>query len=463
MTKYLDELRKSRDPKLGDWVFINTLNEPYTPSTTDVATVLLVRLILLFTLAAWTSFVKACFGKHSLSSTGQRKAPSASLTRSIFVTWLNGVPYDAHDSPFLQEIKVSAAEYQTHSLAIANRHYDKDVASELRLRELVDFCDKYSAWSVLHPVAAASGQLGRLSVRDDNVDSDDEGFESVAPLPRAARPKPVLVAGSGSASSAIDLTFETKEGKESKEPKETKEARAQAAAAGRARLVQDDNFDDDEGFGPLEDNGSQDAEGKAEEDEPLYMPEHIIAKKTVRWKNYYLVHWRGFSESERTWEPAEHYDEYCLRKRTRTTRSGFPSRSCLSELGQSTARGLVLARVPGLLLDLVRALALARVRALQAQVSAIPCITRFSGKGNVKRAWSCSRTFKVWRRGLACSRSGKRVNHSAFLASSRSRTTPKARLLKTRQTSSNPGAGACEGWSRNPRPRLLFVSGCACM
>jgi hypothetical protein len=51
--------------------------------------------------------------------------------RSVYVTWLNGVPYDAHDSPFLQELKVSAAEYQSHSLAIANRHYDKDVASEI--------------------------------------------------------------------------------------------------------------------------------------------------------------------------------------------------------------------------------------------------------------------------------------------------------------------------------------------
>jgi hypothetical protein len=313
MTKYLDELRRSRDPKLGDWVFINTLNEPYTPSTVLLLMLLVADPVLYCVKAAWTSFVKACFGKHSLSSTGQRKAPSASLTRSIFVTWLNGVPYDAHDSPFLQEIKVSAAEYQTHSLAIANRHYDKDVASELRLRELVDFCDKYSAWSVLHPVAAASGQLGRLSVREDNVDSDDEGFESVAPLPRAARPKPAIVAGSGSASSAIDLTLETREGKEAKqEPKETKEARAQAAAAGRARLVQDDDFDDDEGFGSLASEGDGSGlEGKAEEDESLYMPEHIIAKKTVRWKNYYLIHWRGFSESERTWEPAEYFDEYC--------------------------------------------------------------------------------------------------------------------------------------------------------
>ncbi len=53
--------------------------------------------------------------------------------RSIFVTWLNGVPYDAHDSPFLQELKVSAAEYQTHSLAIANRHYDKVCAREMPL------------------------------------------------------------------------------------------------------------------------------------------------------------------------------------------------------------------------------------------------------------------------------------------------------------------------------------------
>jgi len=323
MTKYLDELRKKRDPKLGDWVFVNSQNEPYTPSEFGVvgAGVLTVCIPLA---AAWTAFVKSCFGKHSAASTGQRKAPSPSLTRSIFVTWLNGVPYDAHDSPFLQEIKVSAAEYQTHSLAIANRHYDKDAASEVRLRELVEFCDKYSAWSVLNPVAAASGQLGRLSTRDDNVDSDDEGFCSVDPLPR--RPKrsaPELAAASASEAASFVALDE-----------DDVEVKAHAAATGRARLLDDVDDAPVDSFAGAGADGGERKEAKKPDDQ-LYMPEHIIAKKTVRWKNYYLIHWRGYSESERTWEPAEFFDEYC----TAQTHAYHKSRVPVKIVSQRTRPG----------------------------------------------------------------------------------------------------------------------------
>ena len=44
---------------------------------------------------------------------GDRKtALSASLARSIFVTWVNGVLYDKRGSPFLEEINLSAAMYR---------------------------------------------------------------------------------------------------------------------------------------------------------------------------------------------------------------------------------------------------------------------------------------------------------------------------------------------------------------
>ncbi len=382
--------------------------------------------------------------------------------RSIYVTWLNGVPYDAHDSPFLQELKVSAAEYQSHSLAIANRHYDKDVASEIRLRELVDFCDKYAQWSILHPVSAAAGQLqlgrsnksatGGAGRRMDNVDSDDEGFPatsssqsgpSVMSAAFASDAAAAALAGSAGAGSGSGSGFggasttrqgssstpilldnapvhladddveilpppstsfglsraaATRSGKAAKEPPLTA---AQASAVGQARLLgtsddEDDAFargggggggaggggfgfehgrsgsppwidhdddaapaasaadDHDAGGGNLDsdDDGaptpswteckgdrktksSQRGRGRGgtgsrrpppppppgqaqrrRDDPQLYMPEHIVAKKTVRWKNLYLIHWRGFSESERTWEPAEFFDEYCTLQTT---------------------------------------------------------------------------------------------------------------------------------------------------
>ena len=55
-----------------------------------------------------------------------------------------GLPRELHS--FLNEMKLTAAEYQTHSLTIANNHYDKDAASEAKLRVLVDFCDAYAQW-----------------------------------------------------------------------------------------------------------------------------------------------------------------------------------------------------------------------------------------------------------------------------------------------------------------------------
>jgi hypothetical protein len=402
--------------------------------------------------------------------------------RSIYVTWLNGVPYDAHDSPFLQELKVSAAEYQSHSLAIANRHYDKDVASEIRLRELVDFCDKYAQWSVQHPVSAAAGQLvgrsnkpkgaGVAGRRTDNVDSDDEGFPatastvpvssqsgpSVEPAASASDAAAAGLAGAagGGAGSGSGLGFgavpvsgpgcfaapillddaaayladddveivtppstsfglsraaATKSGKSAKEPPLTA---AQASAIGQARLLGTSDDEDDalargsggsgSGFGlgaaqtehgsswferdddaeaaasaaddhdaarggnldsDDDDGASSGTEGKGDrksfqrgrgrrgggrgergtgsrrpppplppgqqqrqqrDDQQLYMPEHIIAKKTVRWKHLYLIHWRGFSESERTWEPAEFFDEYCTLQTTAYERKRVPVR-----------------------------------------------------------------------------------------------------------------------------------------
>ena len=48
-------------------------------------------------------------------------------------------------------------------------------------------------------------------------------------------------------------------------------------------------------------------------DEDEYLPDRIVAKKTVQWKDFYLVHWLGFTAAERTWEPAAFFDQYCTK------------------------------------------------------------------------------------------------------------------------------------------------------
>jgi hypothetical protein len=44
------------------------------------------------------------------------------------------------------------------------------------------------------------------------------------------------------------------------------------------------------------------------------LPDRIVAKKTVGWKDFYLVHWLGFTAAERTWEPAAFFDAYCTKQ-----------------------------------------------------------------------------------------------------------------------------------------------------
>jgi hypothetical protein len=41
---------------------------------------------------------------------------------------------------------------------------------------------------------------------------------------------------------------------------------------------------------------------------PLYDVEGIVDSKVAKGSLYYLVHWKGYSEADRTWEPAENLD-----------------------------------------------------------------------------------------------------------------------------------------------------------
>jgi hypothetical protein len=357
--------------------------------------------LLVLQAGAWTHFVKATFRKHSPGD--KKKAPSASLARSIFVTWLNGVPYDTRDSPFLQEMKLTAAEYQTHSLAIANNHYDKDAASEAKLRVLVDFCDAYAQWQPDEKAAAAAGGAAAgkdAAMMSENVDSDDEESKddakhrspssSVADVAAAAvlgdktgggmadmqlgnddsaddhvvpsdtAPAAVSASsgvGSGASSGAgsaaasnsqrasplyaasVSAAAETKRSRtakamacaalqragagaaaaaaaDSSEHKAAGKSPQKTRASRKARKARDFSDDDDSGSDSASSSSSssEDDSEDDEADETEYLPDRIVAKKTVRWQHYYLVHWKGYSAAERTWEPAAFFDEYCTKQ-----------------------------------------------------------------------------------------------------------------------------------------------------
>jgi hypothetical protein len=275
--------------------------------------------------AAWTHFVKATFRKHSGD---KKKAPSASLARSIFVTWLNGVPYDTHDSPFLNEMKLTAAEYQTHSLAIANSHYDKDAASEAKLRVLVDFCDSYAQWQPDEKSGAgfgssSSSSSGRSDSKD-NVDSDDDEGGSLnsgpADMDVGADESPPAASSLGASSaapsaasaSASALPVEIKK-QPARRPAKAK-ARTSSVRKKKGSSSDSDSSDSDSSDSSSSSDDENEDEQAADTDDAEYLPDRIIAKKTVRWQDFYLIHWLGYTAAERTWEPAAYFDQYCTKQ-----------------------------------------------------------------------------------------------------------------------------------------------------
>ena len=217
------------------------------------------------------------------------------------MTWLNGVPYDTRDSPFLDEMKLSAAEYQTHSLSIANSHYDKDAAAEAKLRTLVDFCDAYAQWRPASEGKSSFSAAHAASWLPDNIDSDDEPVPAAAPAAAAAENAPAAAV----AAAAV----------ETKRPAPARGRRQRAAAAAGSDSDSGSHSDSDSSDGSSDDDqDSVGEEAASHADEAEYLPDRIIAKKTVAWRDFYLIHWLGYSAAERTWEPAPFFDQWCTRQ-----------------------------------------------------------------------------------------------------------------------------------------------------
>ena len=261
---------------------------------------------------SWTHFVKATFAKFSVGD--RKKAPSPSLTRSIFVTWLNGVPYDARDSSFLEEMKLSAAEYQTHSLSIANSHYDKDAAAEAKLRVLVDFCDAYAQWRPSGEEKAAGSSSSAVGL-PENIDSDEEGDEAM-PAADVADLAASPVESAPSSPSGGSVGESKQRGRVALKTAATRRRR-KAASSGSG--CDSDSESDPDSSSSSSSGSDADSDLDDESQEPFndkveYMPDRIVAKKTVGWRDFYLIHWLGYGAAERSWEPAAFFDQWCTKQ-----------------------------------------------------------------------------------------------------------------------------------------------------
>ena len=167
MTEFIDSLRSFKLTELKKskrFVFIDSTGKPFSQT-------------------AWTAFVKRSWGDFARAPSDGDAAdvepsrrPPPSLCRTMFVTWLNSVPYNEQDRLFLDGMQQTAADFQTHTLETANSLYDKDTASYERLLDLTKFCEQ---WSL-----SVAGGAPNNEQWDLNLDSDDERFDSTAPMPR---------------------------------------------------------------------------------------------------------------------------------------------------------------------------------------------------------------------------------------------------------------------------------------
>jgi hypothetical protein len=98
--------------------------------------------------------------------------------------------------------------------------------------------------------------------------------------------------------------------------KKQKRAPRKLSKSRKARDLSDDSGSDSSSVSSSssEHDSDEDEDDATMPDDAEYLPDRIVAKKTVLWQDFYLVHWRGFTAAERTWEPAAFFDQYCTKQ-----------------------------------------------------------------------------------------------------------------------------------------------------
>ena len=281
---------------------------------------------------------------------------TGSLMRSVFVTWLNGLPWnktEAGDQQFLEEMKLSAARFQMHSLATANTLYDKadklaggssqDSASYARMVELIDFCEAYAlrcSVSVvplvpLIPLVPKAGggveesprsEVKEGEVKDEMVDdakkkkNQRERLDQVDPHATRSRTR--------AQKQQKQVPMETDEKMHPAEPPNNEEAKMRLPSAPPVneqglRVTEEEEAKMQQATPPVSGQSlrgtEQESNAPKETNSQLYIPQRVLAKKTVfeaaagnnssRWHDRYLILWEGYSPAEATWEPTPFFDE----------------------------------------------------------------------------------------------------------------------------------------------------------
>jgi hypothetical protein len=290
ITEFVDQLRAYKlNPELKKakrCVFVDSTGKPFSQS-------------------GWTAFVKRSWGDFARPPSsddepaGPSRQPPPSLTRTMFVTWLNSVPYNQRDEAFLDKIQQTAADFQTHTLQTANSLYDKDTASYERLLAVTQFCEQ---WAL-----SVGGQALGDSKWDNNLDSDDDFFDSTNPVPRRERV----------AAFPPVLEVKTNEIDHSEDEMDIDEMETEPSPS-------------DQVDGAVDESRLNEEDAPLSSEEKLYQPEAILArhtemvykkkkgrygkthKKVIGWVDRLLVKWEGYSLAEATWESdIKFYAKYC--------------------------------------------------------------------------------------------------------------------------------------------------------